>query len=154
MGTSKHVVERVGPFDEDPSVRLAEDCDWSYRALRAGVPIVYAPQVAVLHYGWRGEAERSDQYRAYARSQIPPPSFETEQVSPELIRRASARAMTDDIDPPSEGESTLVPEVRARARTVLAEVETDHGLSAIDDDSQDTPPEVDAADFEESTNFS
>jgi GT2 family glycosyltransferase len=68
MGTSKSVVERVGPFDEDPSVRLAEDCDWSYRALRAGVPIVYAPQVGVLHYGWRGEAERSDQYRAYARS--------------------------------------------------------------------------------------
>jgi GT2 family glycosyltransferase len=68
MGTSKDVVDRVGPFDEDPSLSTAEDCDWSYRALRAGVPIVYAPQVGLLHYGWRDEQQRSSVYRSYAQS--------------------------------------------------------------------------------------
>lgn len=68
MGTSLAVVERVGLFDEDPRLRLAEDCDWSYRALRAGVPIAYAPEVCLEHYGWREADERTDQYRAYARS--------------------------------------------------------------------------------------
>lgn len=68
MGTSRRVVDRVGYFDEDPRLRLAEDCDWSYRALRAGVPIAYAPEVCLQHYGWRDAQERSDQYRAYARS--------------------------------------------------------------------------------------
>jgi GT2 family glycosyltransferase len=68
MGTSRAVVDRVGHFDEDPRLRLAEDCDWSYRALRAGVPIAYAPEVCLQHYGWRDSDERTDQYRAYARS--------------------------------------------------------------------------------------
>lgn len=68
MGVATEVVREVGPFDEDPRLRLAEDCDWSYRALRAGVPIVYAPDVCVHHYAWRDEGERSGQYRAYARS--------------------------------------------------------------------------------------
>jgi GT2 family glycosyltransferase len=68
MGTSRAVVERVGRFDEDPRLRLAEDCDWSYRALRAGVPIAYAPEVCLEHYGWREADERTDQYRAYANS--------------------------------------------------------------------------------------
>jgi GT2 family glycosyltransferase len=68
MGTSQEVLDLVGPFDEDPRLRHAEDCDWSYRALRAGIPIVYAPEVCILHYGWRDEGERVGQYRAYARS--------------------------------------------------------------------------------------
>jgi GT2 family glycosyltransferase len=66
MGTSRAVIDRVGLFDEDPRLRLAEDCDWSYRALRAGVRIVYAPEVWLSHYGWRDTDERSGQYRAYA----------------------------------------------------------------------------------------
>jgi GT2 family glycosyltransferase len=68
MGTSREVLDRVGYFDEDPRLRLAEDCDWSYRGLRAGVPILYAPEVCLQHYGWRDSEQRSDQYRAYARS--------------------------------------------------------------------------------------
>jgi GT2 family glycosyltransferase len=68
MGTSRAVLERVGPFDEDARVRTAEDCDWSYRALRAGVAIVYAPEVCVRHLGWRDAGERSEQYRDYALS--------------------------------------------------------------------------------------
>lgn len=69
MGTAMATVARVGPFEEDPRMRTAEDAEWAYRALRAGVPILYAPEVVVRHFGWRDEGERSAQYRAYARSQ-------------------------------------------------------------------------------------
>ena len=68
MGTSMMVLERVGLFDEDPSVRTAEDGEWSYRALRSGTSIVYAPEVAVRHFGWRDEDKRAAQYRDYAHS--------------------------------------------------------------------------------------
>jgi GT2 family glycosyltransferase len=68
MGTSMDVVRKVGPFDEDPRLATCEDGDWAYRALRQGVPIAYAPDVIVLHYGWRNESERAAQYRNYARS--------------------------------------------------------------------------------------
>jgi GT2 family glycosyltransferase len=50
------------------AMRNAEDTEFAYRALRAGVPIVYAPEVAVCHRGWRDEAQREDRYRSYARS--------------------------------------------------------------------------------------
>jgi GT2 family glycosyltransferase len=68
MGTSMSVIGRVGYFDEDPRLRTAEDGEWSYRALRAGVRIIYAPQVVVRHYGWRDGSERAIQYKDYARS--------------------------------------------------------------------------------------
>ena len=68
MGTSLEVINRVGLFDEDPRLRTAEDGEWAYRALRAGVPIVYAPEVCVRHFGWREEGARKTQYRDYARS--------------------------------------------------------------------------------------
>lgn len=68
MGTSMSVVDRVGLFDEDPLLRTAEDGEWAYRALRAGVPILYAPEVVVRHFGWRDDDERLVQYRDYARS--------------------------------------------------------------------------------------
>jgi GT2 family glycosyltransferase len=68
MGTSIDVIKRVGLFDEDSRLRCAEDGDWAYRALRAGVAIVYAPEVLVDHYGWRNLSERATQYKTYARS--------------------------------------------------------------------------------------
>jgi GT2 family glycosyltransferase len=63
------VIERIGRFDEDPRLRTAEDGEWSYRALRDDVPIIYAPDIVVRHFGWREEDERLVQYRDYARSQ-------------------------------------------------------------------------------------
>lgn len=66
MGTSMAVFEQVGYFEEDACMRTAEDGEWAYRALRAQVPIVYAPEVVVAHYGWRDEEQRSRQYRDYA----------------------------------------------------------------------------------------
>jgi GT2 family glycosyltransferase len=68
MGTSLEVIRRVGLLDEDARLQCAEDGEWAYRALRAGVPIVYAPEVSVAHYGWRTREERIAQFRSYARS--------------------------------------------------------------------------------------
>lgn len=67
-GIALQVLGRVGLFDEDPCMRYAEDGEWAYRALRAGVPIAYRPDLVVAHVGWRGIDERLAQYRRYARS--------------------------------------------------------------------------------------
>jgi GT2 family glycosyltransferase len=69
MAIEKAVMERLGGLDEDKCVRTAEDGEFAYRALRAGVPIVYDPEIVVTHLGWRDERERMDQYHSYSRSQ-------------------------------------------------------------------------------------
>jgi GT2 family glycosyltransferase len=64
------LLERIGHFDEHPSLRLAgEDNDWAYRALRAGVPIIYDPSVVVAHLAWVDRRLRTSLYRRYARGQ-------------------------------------------------------------------------------------
>jgi GT2 family glycosyltransferase len=68
MALSKDTVSRIGGLDEDPCLQTAEDAEFAYRALRANVPIQYAPDVAVTHLGWRDDAARGVQYDAYARS--------------------------------------------------------------------------------------
>jgi GT2 family glycosyltransferase len=68
MGVAVDSVRVVGLFDEDPCLRTAEDGEWSYRALKAGVPIVYAPDIVVEHIGWRDKSQRLVQYEEYARS--------------------------------------------------------------------------------------
>jgi hypothetical protein len=67
-GMSTDILRQVGLFDDDPLVRCSEDGEWAYRALRAGVPIAYAPELVVTHVGWRDQGERLEQYRDYARS--------------------------------------------------------------------------------------
>jgi hypothetical protein len=69
MGASMATVERIGLFDEHPSLHSAEDSDWGYRALRLGVPIAYMPEVVVRHHNWRTTDQRAARYREYARSQ-------------------------------------------------------------------------------------
>lgn len=69
MGLSMEIYHLVGPFDERPFLRSAEDNDWSYRALRAGVSIAYVPAVRVTHLDWRDASELESTYRTYARSQ-------------------------------------------------------------------------------------
>jgi GT2 family glycosyltransferase len=69
MGARVAVIHKVGMFDEDPCFfAAAEDCDWAYRALRARVPILYAPNVVVYHFGWRDADQRYSRYQLYARS--------------------------------------------------------------------------------------
>jgi GT2 family glycosyltransferase len=68
MGVAVDVIQVVGSLDEDPCLRTAEDGEWSYRALKAKVPIIYAPDVVVQHFGWRDENQRMIQYKDYARS--------------------------------------------------------------------------------------
>lgn len=67
LGMHRSVLDRVGYFDEDWRVRLAEDTEYAYRALRAGVTLAYVPDVAVWHYAWRDAAQRDRQLRGYAR---------------------------------------------------------------------------------------
>jgi GT2 family glycosyltransferase len=66
MAIAAAAVRRIGPFAEDACLRTAEDAEYAYRALRAGVPIRYAPSLVVTHVGWRDEGERAVQYRSYA----------------------------------------------------------------------------------------
>ena len=68
MAIAAEVARRIGPFDEDECLRTAEDAEYAYRALRAGVPINYVPDLVVTHLGWRRDEERAAQYRSYARS--------------------------------------------------------------------------------------
>jgi len=69
MGTSGDVIAEVGLFDERGPLEGAEDNDWGYRAMRLGIPIVYAPEVKVLHLDWRDDAGIEETYRRYARAQ-------------------------------------------------------------------------------------
>ena len=69
MAIATSLARRLGPFQEAACMRTAEDAEFAYRALRAGVPIRYAPQVVVTHQGWRDPAQRSSQYRDYGLSQ-------------------------------------------------------------------------------------
>lgn len=68
MGVAVAVMNQVGLLDEDTVLRCSEDGEWAYRALRAGVPIKYAPDVLIYHTGWRGTKERRQQYQEYAKS--------------------------------------------------------------------------------------
>lgn len=68
MGFSLETARRLGPFEENPLLPLAEDAEWSYRALRAGVEIAYAPDAIVEHIAWRDSAQRSETYGGYVRS--------------------------------------------------------------------------------------
>lgn len=69
MAIATSLARRLGPFQEATCMRTAEDAEFAYRALRAGVPIRYAPQVIVTHQGWRDPGQRSSQYRDYGLSQ-------------------------------------------------------------------------------------
>ena len=67
MGVALKVVQGIGLLDEDPALDGAWDCEYSYRALKAGIPITYAPEVVVRHVGWRNPIQRAAQYEVYGR---------------------------------------------------------------------------------------
>jgi GT2 family glycosyltransferase len=70
MGVSLSNVKKIGDFDEHPSLRYAaEDTDWGYRALLAGVPIMYDPEIVVRHCNWRTSEQRERRYREYSYGQ-------------------------------------------------------------------------------------
>ncbi len=68
-GLALELVQRIGFFDEHPCLQAAEDSDYGYRALRLGIPIVYDPDIVLLHYHWRDASQRAARYADYARSQ-------------------------------------------------------------------------------------
>lgn len=69
MGAHRDTLSSIGPFTTLQVMRYSEDGDYAYRALRAGVPILYAPECKVTHLAWRDAAARQNQYRDYSESQ-------------------------------------------------------------------------------------
>jgi GT2 family glycosyltransferase len=64
------LLQRVGAFDEHWSLLTAgEDNDWAYRALSAGIPMVYDPAVTVGHLARFARSDLPALYRRYARGQ-------------------------------------------------------------------------------------
>lgn len=65
-----HLVERIGWFDEHPSLATAgEDNDWAHRVLSAGLPIIYDPTIVVGHLARHRPEDVPELYRRYARGQ-------------------------------------------------------------------------------------
>jgi GT2 family glycosyltransferase len=70
MGFPMHLLQRIGGFDEHPSLRLAgEDNDWAHRALRCGIAIVYDPDMVVSHIAGQKTQDLYPIYRRYAYGQ-------------------------------------------------------------------------------------
>ncbi|MDP9022183.1 MAG: glycosyltransferase family 2 protein [Actinomycetota bacterium] len=70
MGFAVRLLERIGWFDEHPSLATAgEDNEWAHRALRSGVSIVYEPTVVVGHLARHRPEDLPHLYRRYARGQ-------------------------------------------------------------------------------------
>jgi hypothetical protein len=70
MGFAVRLLDRIGWFDEHPSLATAgEDNEWAHRALRAGIPIIYDPNVSVRHLARHTREELPGLYRRYARGQ-------------------------------------------------------------------------------------
>jgi GT2 family glycosyltransferase len=67
MGCAKDIFNRVGLFDE--ALYTAEDNEWAYRALRAGIMIIYAPEIVVEHLHWRNDEQIDYRHKLYARGQ-------------------------------------------------------------------------------------
>jgi len=63
MGFALHTSQRIGPFDGN--LPTGEDLDWAYRALRVGIPIIYAPEIVIYHVHWRDKSQMAAVYRAY-----------------------------------------------------------------------------------------
>jgi GT2 family glycosyltransferase len=83
------LLSRIGYLDEHRSLRLAgEDNEWAYRGLRAGVPIVYDPDVLVSHLAWQRRDKLMSMHRRYARGQGAFYGKFVRQGDPFILRRA------------------------------------------------------------------
>ena len=67
MAFALSTARQIGPFDAD--LLAAEENDWAYRALHAGIPILYAPEVVTYHVPWRDKGQLTATYQAYAWTQ-------------------------------------------------------------------------------------
>jgi GT2 family glycosyltransferase len=73
MALHRSVIDKIGGFDErlGPGTRYysAEDNDFGYRVLEAGLQIVYVPQAVVRHRAWRSQREFVHLRWTYGRGQ-------------------------------------------------------------------------------------
>jgi GT2 family glycosyltransferase len=67
MACSRSQFLGLGGFDE--FVKLAEDNDFCYRWLKAGLPMRYDPDFVIWHHAWRTPADLERHFAAYARGQ-------------------------------------------------------------------------------------
>ena len=89
MGCATSLVHRVGWFEESAAVRpAAEDNEWAYRVLRAGVAIHYEPRASVTHLDWRSAAQTTGVERSYARGQGGFYGLHLRRLDPLIARRA------------------------------------------------------------------
>ncbi len=68
FGAALEVFRDIGPLDETELLRYCEDPEWAYRALQAGYPIHFLPQIAVTHLHWRDDGDMAIVYSQYAHS--------------------------------------------------------------------------------------
>lgn len=58
FGFNRTIYKIIGQFNESfgpgSIFKSADDNEWSYRALRLGLRIIYTPEVIVIHRSWRG----------------------------------------------------------------------------------------------------
>jgi GT2 family glycosyltransferase len=67
MALSRSLALALGGFDE--GLPAAEDNDFGYRWLHAGLRLFYDPEMVVWHYDWRSPEELERLYETYARGQ-------------------------------------------------------------------------------------
>ena len=67
MGIYCNAALESGGFDERKGLLFSEDLDFSYRWLKAGRPLRYVPEMAVIHADWRSPKELVKLYKRYAR---------------------------------------------------------------------------------------
>jgi GT2 family glycosyltransferase len=69
FGFNKASYRRIGPFNEalgpGTPFKGSEDNEWSYRALREGLEIIYDPEVIVYHRSWRDKRDDAKLMRDY-----------------------------------------------------------------------------------------
>lgn len=70
MAVNRERALELGGFDEQQGLLVAaEDNDFCYRWMDAGLPLRYEPAMVVWHHDWRTPAELRRRYGAYARGQ-------------------------------------------------------------------------------------
>ncbi|MEQ9502989.1 MAG: hypothetical protein RIT81_39330 [Deltaproteobacteria bacterium] len=109
------------PPQWDDNTAVGEDSeDPTNPALK---PVAVPVHVEEHIYETSATPEEAEVRRAFARTL--PPNYATEPLDAEALDKLRKDPPTVEVV--DNDESTLVPEARARARTVVAEMDTDHG---------------------------
>jgi len=67
MMLNKHIIDKIGPFDED-FFFFCEEIEWCYRARKSGYHIYYNPYSEIVHYGGASNIDQPTQRLLNARA--------------------------------------------------------------------------------------